>query len=176
MKEKKFDHAVSVYQFMSLCGLLCKKKEKIKISHEIMMRKLSLRNEKFPEQIKYPKRVKREFINEQDLLLGDMYLVFDDYGKTQCYHINRSITLLNNGTEEERALKREQALSEYAPNQSMKPGYMKYLYRKAKKDLLEIEARREMDTLEETQREEESLIVTDKPGRLTKINKRRTRY
>lgn len=176
MKEKKFGHAISVYQFMSLCGLLCKKKENIKISHEIMMKKLSLRNEKFPEQVKYPKRVKKEFINEQDLLLGDMYLVFDDYGKTQCYHINRSITLLNNGTEEERALKREQALSEYAPNQSMKPGYMKYLYRKAKKDLLEIEARREMDTLEEAQREEESLIVTDKPGRLTKINKRRTRY
>ena len=176
MKEKKFGHAISVYQFMSLCGLLCKKKENIKISHEIMMRKLSLRNEKFPEQIKYPKRVKREFINEQDLLLGDMYLVFDDYGKTQCYHINRSITLLNNGTEEERALKREHALSEYSPNQSMKPGYMKYLYRKAKKGLLEIEARREMSTLEEATREEESLMVTDKLGRLTKVKKRRTRY
>ena len=58
----------------------------------------------------------------------------------------------------------------------MKPGYMKYLYRKAKKGLLEIEARREMDALEEATREEESLIVTDKPGRLAKINKRITRY
>lgn len=58
----------------------------------------------------------------------------------------------------------------------MKPGYMKYLYRKAKKGLLEIEARREMSTLEEATREEESLMVTDKPGRLTKVKKRRTRY
>ncbi len=176
MKEKKFGHAISVYQFMSQCGLLCEKKENIKISHEIMMRKLSLRNAKFPEKVKYPKRVKKEFINEQDLLLGDMYLVFDDYGKTQCYHINRSITLLSNDTEEERCLKREQALSEYSPSQSMKAGYMKYLYRKAKKGLLEIEARREMSIEQEATREEESLMVTDKPGRLAKVNKRRTRY
>ena len=62
MKEKKFGHAISVYQFMSLCGLLCKKKENIKISHEIMMRKLSLRNEKFPEQVKYPKKVKKSLL------------------------------------------------------------------------------------------------------------------
>ena len=47
-------YIVDVYSFMEMCGLKCNRKKNIRISNRIMLRKLSLRHDLFPNEVVMP--------------------------------------------------------------------------------------------------------------------------
>ena len=76
---------ISVYRFMEICGLECKHKKNVRISHEIMRKKLELRYQSFPEAIILPQRISfDDYINEE-VLSGKVVEVVDDYNKVIAY-------------------------------------------------------------------------------------------
>lgn len=85
--------AINVYDFMRMCGLECVK-TKTKISHEIMMRKLNLRNEKFPQNVNLPKRLSFDDIRSDEVATGNILIVEDDYNKI-LYYKNPKMFSLN---------------------------------------------------------------------------------
>lgn len=78
-------NTISVYQFMDMCGLECKEKNNVNISHKTMLKKLELRNSLFPKQVIVPKSVSFDKIKREDILRGSVLLVLDDMDKVIAY-------------------------------------------------------------------------------------------
>lgn len=76
--------SISVYDFMEMCGLKCKK-TKNRISHGIMVKKLNLRSELFPEVVKSPRRISFDDIRTEDIVNGKIIIVKDDFSKFLYY-------------------------------------------------------------------------------------------
>lgn len=135
---------INVYKFMEMCGLKCKIKKNVKVSHTIMMKKLNLRNKLFPEQVVVPKKINRYDINNEDVKRGNIVLVKDDYDKRTAYQNPISLDVnvesyVNNMTERERKRVRKALLKEYKreleeSTETLKEGYIKYLVRKQNKE------------------------------------------
>lgn len=81
--------AISVYQFMEMCGLICTKNTKI--SHKIMMKKIIARAFLFPEKIIIPKCANLSLVTKEDILTGKIIIVEDDMGKIMIYHNPRPL-------------------------------------------------------------------------------------
>ncbi|MDD3452781.1 MAG: hypothetical protein PHN42_00675 [Bacilli bacterium] len=83
------EDAISVYQFMSICGLECDRKwdnkKKVRVSHEIMLKKLCLRNKKFGDSVLLVKRLPFHEVITEDIKIGKIIAVYDDYGKLYYY-------------------------------------------------------------------------------------------
>lgn len=168
MKKKFYgnDDIITVYKFMEMCGLKCNPRGNICVSHEIMMRKLKARKEKFAEKIVVPKVVPFKLIDKEEVKCGKTILVKDDARVIKAYHIPKfdySIPM----TEEERALIREKLIREQLENvaeNTLKPGYQKYLCRKFKKEESEETIENEI---------EEEYEVTEKKVRIMKLDRKR---
>ncbi len=89
---------ISIYRYMEICGLECKFKKNVRVSHSIMEKKLNLRHGIFPEEVLLPVRVSfDDYINE-DVLSGKIIEVIDDYNKVLAYRnplLMRKEELLN---------------------------------------------------------------------------------
>ena len=166
MKKKFYgsNDIVTVYKFMEMCGLQCEPKGNICVTHEIMMRKLRARNEKFKDKIIVPEIVPFHSIIKEEVTCGKTILVRDDSKIIVAYHIpelDYSIPM----TEQERMEIREKLIQEQLEKVAesiMKPGYQKYLYRKAKKQ-----------EPEEIVENEEEYEVTEKKVRIMRLDKKR---
>jgi hypothetical protein len=76
---------ISVYRFMENCGMHCKYKKNVRISHKIMLKKLEFRYKLFPEVIILPKSVSFNSYEKEDVLNGNVVEVVDDYGQVIAY-------------------------------------------------------------------------------------------
>lgn len=76
---------ISVYRFMELCGLQCNFKKKVRISHEIMLKKLGARYELFPNMIIFPQKISFNSYSNEDVLNGKVVEVEDDYKRVIAY-------------------------------------------------------------------------------------------
>ncbi len=140
MSKKKFygsDDIISVYKFMEKCGLHCEPQGNIAISHEIMLRKLSARQEKFPDKIIVPSAISFRNITKEDVKTGNTILVKDDYKNVVPYRMPH-LTLTNLPSDKQEEIRQkliEERLEEISnPDKEMKKGFIKYLYRKALKE------------------------------------------
>ena len=177
MTKKKYyfgkNKIISAYKFMMMCGLECPKRENVLISHEIMMRKLCLRNQKFPDKVTLPVRMSVKKIDKHDVYEGKTILVKDDYHKILPYYIPIKMFTIESLTPEEIEERREASIKTFFNEE--KPefpnGYIKYLLKKEKKALLmqkENENTR-TDFLDED-------YVTENRNRLIKVQSRKRRY
>ena len=180
MKKKKHYYGqgqiLSVYRFMEYCGLDCPKKENILISHEIMMRKLALRHEKFPDKVSLPVRMSLKKIDKNDVYEGRTFLVKDDYKNILPYYVPKKLDLIEEAPEEEFARRRKESLLEESleVKKEMPNGYIRYLIRKNKRELLEEKKILiEIVQYDRTHPEEK---ITEKKGRLEKVKNRKRRY
>lgn len=172
MKKKYYgnDDVITVYKFMERCGLHCEVKGNICVSHEIMMRKLRARNEKFPDKVIVPESIAFGQIEKEDVKTGKTILVKDDTKQIRAYHL--PTRLIEPMTPEQREYIRkekiEEKLSEPVFDATIKPGYMKYLYRKAMKESL-------AETKEVLNKEDEydDYMPNIKVNRLKKVDKKR---
>ena len=168
MKKKFYgsDDVISVYKFMEMCGLHCRTKGNLYVSHEIMMRKLRDRNKKFEDQIIVPEVVPFHLIIKDDVKSGKIILVRDDNKIIEAYRIpilDYSVQM----TEEERRTIRENLIQEQLEKITeniIKPGYQKYLYRKSKKNT---------EINQEDFTEDEEYEVTEKKVRMMKLDRKR---
>ena len=130
-------NTISVYQFMEMCGLECSKKDNIKVSHNIMMKKLALRHKSFPNVV-VPKKAAFSSINTEDVLKGNIIIVRDDYKNCFPYYkpnMFYDFMFYNNMSKLELEEIRKQILEEYEKEEKeeqteYKPGYVKYLYKR----------------------------------------------
>ena len=76
---------ISIYRYMEVCGLHCKFKKNVRISHSIMEKKLTLRHNEFPSEVFRPVRISFEDYNHEDVLSGKIVEVVDDYNKVIAY-------------------------------------------------------------------------------------------
>ena len=72
-------YIVDVYSFMEMCGLKCNRKKNIRISNRIMLRKLSLRHDLFPNEVVMPINAPFSIITNEDILKGNVIIVEDEY-------------------------------------------------------------------------------------------------
>lgn len=134
---KKFYYSdsdtISVYQFMSMCGLDVIYQKNKPISHQAMMEKLIGKQ----GNVTIPTRPNlAHFYSLENIKRGRIVLVKDDYNKVLVY--NRPIRNLIVNTqkiEEEKEKIRKKLLEEYLKERETKqqettPGYQKYLKRK----------------------------------------------
>lgn len=77
--------AISVYEFMENCGLICNRKKGIKISHKIMLKKLALRKKLFPEKVVCPTEYFYRTTDVEGVYTGKLCYVVDDYGNKMFY-------------------------------------------------------------------------------------------
>lgn len=172
MKKEIFgkDDIRNVYQFMELCGLHCERRENIYISHRIMLRKLALRSDAFPSEVEYPRALPFALIDKELVKQGFILLVKDDYGHIIPYYRPRRMDYFDVGktnfSDQEREDLRSRLLEEFSQKEEAKelrPGYMKYLYRRDQKLLKEEEAQ----LAELIQMEQEAIedFVTEKINR-----------
>lgn len=139
MKNKYFgsDDIITVYKFMERCGLHCETKGNIAVSHEIMMKKINSRHQKFPDSITVPKAISFKEVEKDEVKRGKIILVQDDLKNIVPYIM--PILSLPSYTENELEIIRlqnikEQLLKEQEVNQEQKPGYIKYLQRQERKN------------------------------------------
>ncbi len=88
MKKKYYtnnNETISIYRYMELCGLVCSKRKRTRLSHEAMLRKVLKRYEIFPENIFIPHPLSFDQIQTEDILLGKIVYVVDDYKKVIPY-------------------------------------------------------------------------------------------
>lgn len=76
---------ISVCRFMELCGLQCDFKKTVRISHEIMLKKLGARYELFPNMIVLPQKISFNSYSNEDVLNGKVVEVEDDYKRVIAY-------------------------------------------------------------------------------------------
>lgn len=138
MGKKNYAYVISVYKFMRCCGLECDMKPNVMISHNIMMKKLSLRHQKMPDKVIMPTRTTCEKAKNDDIKTGKVVLVEDDYGTKLPYYMPNYVISLEEVSQEELAKRREKALKE-ASLEVKEPslGLQRYIKRKQKK--LELE-------------------------------------
>lgn len=170
MKRQKFckTDIISVYKFMEKCGLHCEPKGNISISHKIMMNKLYKRHESF-EQVIVPSRAFVDSIRQEDVISGKVIFVRDDYNKVIPYRMPIYSLQIEHKTKEEMKKIREKLIKEQLEKEksSLKPGYINYLIRRENKNEL----------LEEKMESEEIFYeITEKIGRVKKLEKRKIRY
>lgn len=176
-KKKNFGQGsiISIYRFMEYCGLECPKKENVLISHKIMMRKLELRKQQFPEKIRVPKHISFNIIKKAEVYNGVFFLVKDDYDQVLPYFLAGRFCQIEKVSQEELARRREEVLSTVQTNsEEMSEGYKKYLFRKNYKELEERKLAI-MQMLKE-QRENPELEVTEKITRYKRVNARKYAY
>lgn len=154
---------IDIYTFMKMCGLECKRKKNVRVSHSIMEKKLSLRHELFPEKIILPERISFDNYLNEDVLKGSILEVVDDYNKVIAYrnplklNENQLLTVLINAADKKTLEKiRKTILKEQ--------GYI-------------IQKNGEIITQEEYQDdiEEDLLSITEKHNRCKKLKQRSTR-
>lgn len=179
MKKKLYgnDDVISVYKFMEMCGLHCEIKGNIHISHEIMMRKLALRNRKFPNEVLMPSTVSFKTITKERVKRGGVVLVKDDMDKIIGYKYPR---FMNTDIHEYTALEREEIRNNLIneelnknDNTDLPRGYQKYLYRKNLKEL-EEEKEKIINALMADAVEHNE--ITEKVGRERVLQKRKRQY
>lgn len=132
-KKYSSDYIIDVYQYMEFCGLECKRKKGVKLSHKAVQKKILLRKKSFPLKIATPIHESFAEITDEDVLRGKILLVKDDYDQVQLYRrpYIRSETL--ELTKEEREIVRERLIKEELEKEkdnSLKPGEIKYQKRK----------------------------------------------
>lgn len=122
---------INVYKFMEMCGLKCEVKRNVNISHKIMLKKLCLRHSLFPSKVVIPKRIAYSKINNEDIKRGKIVIVKDDYEKKIAYSnpidFNSKLFL----TSLKYVEKIDMDEIEKVEEQELKPGYIKYLTKKA---------------------------------------------
>ena len=135
MKKHYFSEndAISVYQFMDMCGLSVKRKNNILLSHKAMIRKLELRR----GMVSIPKKTHLDtMFSEENIKTGKIILVRDDYNQVLVYDRPKpNLTTKVPQTKEEKEERRRELLEEYIldlenQEEKIKPGYQKYLSRK----------------------------------------------
>lgn len=166
---------ISIYRFMEYCGLECPKKENVLVSHKIMMRKLELRKQQFPDKIQVPRHISFNAIKREKVYSGVFFLVKDDYDQILPYFLAGRVHQIEKVSQEELARRREAILSTVQTNsEEMSEGYKKYLFRKNYKEL-EEQKLAIMKMLKE-QRENPELEVTEKITRYKRVNARKYAY
>ena len=110
---------ISIYRFMEYCGLECPKKENILISHYIMMRKLYLRNQKFPDVVLVPVPALCQELKKEDVYTGTFYLVEDDYGKILLYYLHKKLAPIEYVSAKEMARRRELCINRKVKNEKI---------------------------------------------------------
>ena len=177
MKNKSFgsDDVISVYKFMEMCGLHCKTKSNIHISHKIMRKKLEKRSKLFPDSVISPKAISFTSISIENVKLGNIVLVRDDCRNIVAYEkpIFRSYEVLPDSLEKENKrselIEKQNSLVETLLNgEKITPGYLKYLKKKLKKEI-ELKEQLEKEELGENLRltiMDEQLRVSSKIKRL----------
>lgn len=162
---------INVYKFMEMCGLKCKIKKNVKVSHSIMLRKLELRHKLFPSEVCVPSQINIYSINNEDVKRGNIILVKDDYDKRIAYDNPKKLENieLDKLTERERKQIRKKLLKEYKKelensDETLKAGYIKYLVRKQTK---------EQNEEENIDIEPEEEYVIENRNRIKKLNRRR---
>lgn len=137
MSKKKYygsNDIISVYKFMEKCGLHCEPQGNIAVSHEIMLRKLRARQNKFPDMIVVPNAISFNQITKEDVKTGNTILVKDDLKNVVPYRMPH-LTLTNLPSDKQEEIRQkliEERLEELShTDNEMKPGFMKYLYRKS---------------------------------------------
>lgn len=172
-KKKNFGQGsiVSIYRFMEYCGLSCLKKKNIMVSHKIMMRKLSLRHEQFPDKILMPKNIPFNTILKEQVYVGNVFLVRDDYNQILPYSLIRKLDFGHTPAEELLEEEDEESLEDC---ENLPEGYKKYLYRKSRREL--EEEKLELIHLLKEQRENPEPEVTEKVTRYERVRHRKYVY
>lgn len=166
---------ISIYRFMEYCGLECSKKENVLVSHKIMMRKLELRKQQFPDKIQIPKHISFKTIKKEEVYNGIFFLVKDDYDQILPYFLVRRIHQNEKVSQEELIKRREEILSiVQTDSEEMSEGYKKYLIRKNYKEL--EEQKLAIIKILKEQRENPELEVTEKITRYKRVNARKYAY
>lgn len=135
---------ISVYRFMGMCGLECKKRSSVPISHEAMIRKICCRYRKFPDKVCLPVKVPFSLITNEMVKSGKVLLVEDDYGKLIPYERPMLLVerVLNYSADEREEIREKLIEEEKLKNKNeISDGYLKYLL---KKDQRELEAEQKM--------------------------------
>lgn len=168
---------ISVYEFMSMCGLECEKNRGCLISHKAMRRKLKYRSKEFPWQVETPISLPFEYVSKERVGTGEVLLVEDDYEQICPYRKPYSLRKpLLSPSKEQQAKIREKLLKEIEESikdstiETLKPGEIKYLVRQSKKQ--QEEAQKD---LENAIKEENEIVydtTTEKHNRILKIGKR----
>lgn len=173
-KKKSFGQGsiVSIYRFMEYCGLTCEKKKNIMISHKIMLRKLALRHERFPDKILMPKSIPFNTILKDQVYVGNVFLVKDDYNQVLPYYLSRGLNFGNAFAQELFEEKEEEESLNDCENLSL--GYQKYLYRKSRRQL--EEEKLELFRMLKEQRENPEPTVTEKVTRYERVQHRKYVY
>ena len=158
---------MDVYSFMSLCGLECNFKDNVRVSHNIMLSKLALRHNEFPDKVFMPIRIGVKDVKTEDVLSGYTIIVRDDYGRLMPYknprtHILDLLEQISTSMPETEFEKREEA--------QFKNGYINYMIKKAKR--MEEEEKRLLEELKQ-QDEEEIETITENVNRCKRLYKGR---
>lgn len=146
------ENTINVYEFMRICGLECKNKDNVLISHKIMLRKLELRHNLFPREVIVPKKIPFKFVKKEDILRGRVLIVRDDYNDSLAFinPINLSMVVSDNLSDEEKEIKRQELIDEEMNKEKVTftPGYIKYLIKQAEREnMKKIEELRENQEL-----------------------------
>ena len=164
---------ITVYQFMSMCGLECGKNRSIPISHEAMIRKLRCRNEKFPDKVCLPVRLPFKSISYEQVKCGAILLVEDDFRNLIPYKKPQLLVeRVLNYTEEERQKIREKLIAEEMEKhkEEISEGYLRYLLKKDQREL-EMEHQRIQEELTKD-REDAMNGYTEEFVKVRKLGKR----
>jgi len=132
-KKYSSDYIIDVYQYMGFCGLECKRKKGVKLSHKAVEKKLILRKESFPFKISTPIHESFKSFNDEDVLRGRVLLVKDDYDQVHPYRRPYIRVETPKLTKEEQEIIRERLIKEELEkdnDSSLKPGELKYQKRK----------------------------------------------
>ena len=132
-KKYSENYIIDVYQYMEFCGLECKRKKGVKLSHKAIEKKLILRKKSFPFKIATPIHESFHDFNDEDVLRGKVLLVRDDYDQVHPYRRPYIRVETPEFTKEEQEVIRERLIKEELEKEednSLKPGEVKYQKRK----------------------------------------------
>lgn len=178
-RKKDYDghEIVTIYQFMSMCGLECEKKIGCPLSHKAMLRKLRYRSHEFPLEVEVPRSVSFDMLSKENVKTGSIILVVDDYDKISPYKKPYSLSMpIFHKTEEQQQEIRDKILTEISQEEekeeelSLKPGEIKYLVKQGKR--LQQEEEKFLERMIEEEKNALEEVVTEKPHRLVKTTKR----
>lgn len=159
-------HVITVHQFMEMCGIQRERRMNERISHAAMCKKLESRAKKFPDAVWVPVRVPFRMVRKEDVAVGETLLVEDDYEVLMPYKKPIMMRVYESEyTEAEREKIRQMFIdSELAKEEEeltgFTPGYMKYLFKKEKRDQ-EAEQQFLEDLLEQDRIDQEAGFTED---------------
>lgn len=132
-KKYSENYIIDVYQYMEFCGLYCKRKNGVKLSHKAAQKKILLRKQEYPLKIATPIHESFGEIKDEDVLKGRILLVRDDYDQVHPYRRPYIRVETPKFTKEEQETIRERLIKEELAKEedsSLKPGEIKYQKRK----------------------------------------------